>query len=193
MRKRIISIVLAVAMILCLIPIGVLAADDTTSTVNPATGRVQGPEGDVDVAVMVYGDVITNYLNNHSDSTIDQLVAAVSDYAKNLAGGVDAPKVEMYLVNPKTNEEYKLTEQSVKEAAFLSSFTYEAEGIFGFSETIYNWISNLIGWWFEDDDELESLYRIYTAPKVPEGDYQLEIRNVEVRRYDFTRLYPHFL
>ena len=43
MRKRIISIVLAVAMILCLIPIGVLAADGD-STVNPATGREQGPE-----------------------------------------------------------------------------------------------------------------------------------------------------
>ena len=39
MRKRIISIVLAVAMILCLVPFGVMAADDTTSNVNPATGR----------------------------------------------------------------------------------------------------------------------------------------------------------
>ena len=58
MRKRIISIVLAVAMILCLIPIGVLAADGD-STVNPATGREQGPAGDVPVAVMVYGDNIT--------------------------------------------------------------------------------------------------------------------------------------
>lgn len=40
MKKRLISILLAVAMILCLIPIGVMAADnDTASNVNPVTGR----------------------------------------------------------------------------------------------------------------------------------------------------------
>lgn len=182
MRKRIISIVLAVAMILCLVPFGVMAADnDAPSNVNPVTGREQGPAGDTDVAVMVYGDVMTNLVNSH-EGGFEAFTAALEGELKNLVGNQNVPKVEMYLVNDQ-GQEYKLTEQGVSDAAFLSSFKYEASGILGFSETIFEWLQALYGWLVEDLDELESLYRIYGAPNVPEGTYTLEIRNIEEEGY----------
>ena len=125
MRKRIISIVLAVAMILCLIPIGALAADGD-STVNPATGREQGPEGDVPVAVMVYGDNITK-LSTTPGLGFSDFVAAVKEEINAVAGNRNVPEVEMYLVN-KDDQEYKLTQENASETAFIASFKYRSEG-----------------------------------------------------------------
>ncbi len=176
MRKRIISIVLAVAMILCLIPIGVLAADDTTSNVNPATGREQGPEGDVPVAVMVYGDNITK-LSTTPGLGFSDFVAAVKEEIKNVAGNNNVPEVEMYLVN-KDGQEYKLTQENASETAFIASFKYRSEGDGGITGWFVDLVQSAYELLFNDFDQVESLYRIYGAKNVPEGEYTLEIRSI---------------
>lgn len=176
MRKRIISIVLAVAMILCLIPIGVLAADDTTSNVNPATGREQGPAGDVPVAVMVYGDNITK-LSTTPGLGFSDFIDAVKEEIKNVAGNNNVPEVEMYLVN-KDNQEYKLTQEDASETAFIASFKYRSEGDGGITGWFVDLVQSAYEWLFDDFDQVESLYRIYGAKNVPEGEYTLEIRSI---------------
>lgn len=175
MRKRIISIVLAVAMILCLIPIGVLAADGD-STVNPATGREQGPEGDVPVAVMVYGDNITK-LSTTPGLGFSDFVAAVKEEINAVAGNRNVPEVEMYLVN-KDDQEYKLTQENASETAFIASFKYRSEGDGGITGWFVDLVQSAYEWLFDDFDEVESLYRIYGAKNVPEGEYTLEIRSI---------------
>lgn len=176
MRKRIISIVLAVAMILCLIPIGVLAADDTTSNVNPATGREQGPAGDVPVAVMVYGDNITK-LSTTPGLGFSDFIDAVKEEIKNVAGNNNVPEVEMYLVN-KDDQEYKLTQEDASETAFIASFKYRSEGDGGITGWFVDLVQSAYEWLFDDFDQVESLYRIYGAKNVPEGEYTLEIRSI---------------
>ena len=175
MRKRIISIVLAVAMILCLIPIGVLAADGD-STVNPATGREQGPAGDVPVAVMVYGDNITK-LSTTPGLGFSDFIDAVKEEIKNVAGNNNVPEVEMYLVN-KDGQEYKLTQEDASETAFIASFKYRSEGDGGITGWFVDLVQSAYEWLFDDFDQVESLYRIYGAKNVPEGEYTLEIRSI---------------
>ena len=175
MRKRIISIVLAVAMILCLIPIGVLAADGD-STVNPATGREQGPEGDVPVAVMVYGDNITK-LSTTPGLGFSDFIDAVKEEIKNVAGNNNVPEVEMYLVN-KDGQEYKLTQENASETAFIASFKYRSEGDGGITGWFVDLVQSAYELLFNDFDQVESLYRIYGAKNVPEGEYTLEIRSI---------------
>ncbi len=175
MRKRIISIVLAVAMILCLIPIGVLAADGD-STVNPATGREQGPAGDVPVAVMVYGDNITK-LSTTPGLGFSDFVKAVKEEIKNVAGNNNVPEVEMYLVN-KDGQEYKLTQENASETAFIASFKYRSEGDGGITGWFVDLVQSAYELLFNDFDQVESLYRIYGAKNVPEGEYTLEIRSI---------------
>ena len=176
MRKRIISIVLAVAMILCLVPFGVMAADDTTSNVNPATGREQGPAGDVPVAVMVYGDNITK-LSTTPGLGFSDFIDAVKEEIKNVAGNNNVPEVEMYLVN-KDNQEYKLTQEDASETAFIASFKYRSEGDGGITGWFVDLVQSAYEWLFDDFDQVESLYRIYGAKNVPEGEYTLEIRSI---------------
>ena len=176
MRKRIISIVLAVAMILCLVPFGVMAADDTTSNVNPATGREQGPAGDVPVAVMVYGDNITK-LSTTPGLGFSDFIDAVKEEIKNVAGNNNVPEVEMYLVN-KDGQEYKLTQEDASETAFIASFKYRSEGDGGITGWFVDLVQSAYEWLFGDFDQVESLYRIYGAKNVPEGEYTLEIRSI---------------
>ena len=176
MRKRIISIVLAVAMILCLVPFGVMAADDTTSNVNPATGREQGPAGDVPVAVMVYGDNITK-LSTTPGLGFSDFIDAVKEEIKNVAGNNNVPEVEMYLVN-KDDQEYKLTQEDASETAFIASFKYRSEGDGGITGWFVDLVQSAYEWLFDDFDQVESLYRIYGAKNVPEGEYTLEIRSI---------------
>ena len=176
MKKKLISLILAVAMILCLVPIGVLAADGD-STVNPATGRAPGPVGDVPVAVMVYGDNITK-LSTTPGVGFSDFLDAVKEEIKAVAGNNNVPEVEMYLVN-KDDQEYKLTEEDASETAFIASFKYRSEGDGGITGWFVDLVQSAYEWLFDDFDQVESLYRIYGAKNVPEGEYTLEIRNIE--------------
>ena len=56
MRKRIISIVLAVAMILCLVPFGVMAADDEIAATAVSICRLSGIDIPNDIAVIGVDD-----------------------------------------------------------------------------------------------------------------------------------------
>lgn len=181
MKKRILSILLAVAMILCIIPLGVMAADDTTGNVNPATGREPGPAGSEDVAVMLYGNTISELALGH-EGGFDAFLTALKAEAQDLIGNEEVPHAEMYLVNSQ-NQEYKLTENAVYDASLMSSFNYTADGILGFSETVFKWLQGAFGWAIQNVDSLQSLYRIYGATNVPEGTYTLEIRSLDEDGY----------
>ena len=75
--KKTISLLLAVVMVFSLFPIGVLAADgDDVSNVNPVTGREQGPKGDQKVAMMLYGESISDAVMK-SNYDIDDFWAAL--------------------------------------------------------------------------------------------------------------------
>ena len=180
MKKKLISLILAVAMILCLVPIGVMAAEGTGS-VNPSTGREQGPKGDEDVAVMVYGNTLTELALGH-EGGFDAFLTALKAEAQDLLGNEEVPHAEMYLVNDQ-NQEYKLTENAVYDASLMSSFNYTADGILGFSETVFKWLQGAFGWAIQGLDSLQSLYRIYGATDVPKGTYTLEIRSLDKEGY----------
>lgn len=88
----------------------------------------------------------------------------------------------MYLVNDQ-NQEYKLTKDAVPDAAFLSSFKYRAYGLIGYSEYIYSWIQGIWQWLVSDGETYGEFYRIYGATNVPEGDYTLEVRQINGEGY----------
>ena len=151
MRKRIISIVLAVAMILCLVPFGVMAAEnDTSPNVAPAVdvnsdiapaeeSDVTAPaaNGSIDVGVMVYGDSMTDLVFGHNpNSGFDHFLTILKREVQDLLSNHETPHPELYLVNMQ-GKEYKLTENAVYDQGFFPSFNYTADGIFGFSETVF--------------------------------------------------------
>ena len=188
MRKRILSIVLAVAMILCLVPFGVMAAEnDTSSNVAPAvdvnSDTAPAANGSVDVAVMVYGDAMTDFALGHNESSgFDSFLTLLKAEAKILLSNTEVPRPELYLVNSR-GQEYKLTENAIYDASLASSFNYTADGILGFSETVFKWLQGAFGWVVQDVDSLQSLYRIYGAKDVPYGWYTLEVRSLDEDGY----------
>lgn len=197
MRKRIISIVLAVAMVLCLVPFGVMAADnDASSNVAPAVdvnsdiapaeeSDVTAPSanGSIDVGVMVYSDSMTDLVFGHNpNSGFDHFLTILKREVQDLLSNHETPHPELYLVNMQ-GKEYKLTENAVYDQGFFPSFNYTADGIFGFSETVFKWLQGAFGWIMQDVGPLESLYRFYGAKDIPYGPYYLEIRGLDEDGY----------
>lgn len=182
MKKKVISLLLAVVLLLG-IPLSVSAAliPEESHDYNTVTGREIGPAGSEDVAVVVYGNTMTDLVMSHTGG-FDAFLQALQAETQDLLANEEVPHVEMYLVNDK-NQEYKLTENAVYDAALLSSFNYTANGILGFSETIFKWLQGAFGWAVQNIDGLQSLYRIYGATNVPEGTYTLEVRSLDKDGY----------
>ncbi|MGX8688979.1 MAG: hypothetical protein ACSW8K_14415, partial [bacterium] len=153
--------------------------------VNEATGRVQGPEGDEDVAVMVYGAAMTEALNRASYSFSD-FVAALKGEVQGVLADEKLPEMELYLVNS-NNEEYRLTVNAVSDAAMISSFDVRGKNlgkIIEYLADLNQWIYEMI---FDGVDSDSELYKIYGAENVPEGDYTLEIRKISGDGYTMYR------
>lgn len=146
-------------------------AEESTGTVNETTGREAGPAGNRQVAVMVYGESITE-IATRKNYTFRDFQAALKRELQGVLASEKPPDVEMYLVNDQ-NQEYKLTKDAVPDAAFLSSFKYRAYGLIGYSEYIYSWIQGICQWLVSDGETYGEFYRIYGATNVPEGDYTL--------------------
>lgn len=106
MKKRLISLFLALVMVLSLFPMAAFAADGGDSSVNPATGREAGPAGNRKVAMMLYGKTISDAVMK-SNYDIDDFWAALKAEAQGVLGSEKIPEVEVYLVNDQ-NQEYKL-------------------------------------------------------------------------------------
>ena len=97
MKKKWISILLAVLMVVSLLPLSALAAEGENSNVNPSTGRAPGPKGDSDVALMVYGEMISDAVVR-SDYDIDAFWTALQAGAQDaLANGNLQALTEMIL------------------------------------------------------------------------------------------------
>ncbi|MBQ6785730.1 MAG: hypothetical protein IJO82_07990 [Clostridia bacterium] len=104
-------------------------------------------------------------------------INAVEAEIEAVAGNLNVPEVEMYLVN-KDDQEYKLTQENASETAFIASFKYRSEGDGGITGWFVDLVQSAYEWLFDDFDQVESLYRIYGAKNVPEGEYTLEIRSI---------------
>lgn len=175
--KKTISLLLALVMVFSLFPIGVLAADgEDASNINPVTGREAGPKGSEDVAVMVYGQSMADAVMK-STYNFQDFVAALKSELQGILANEKLPEVEMYLVNDQ-NQEYKLELNAVKDAAFLSSFQFRADGILSWLDDIFKWLQDGFGWLISGIDTVGEFYKIYGAKNVPEGNYTLEVRKI---------------
>jgi len=74
---------------------------------------------------------------NRTKYSFSNFVAALKAEVQGALVNEKLSDVEMYLVNDH-NEEFLLSQDAVEDAAFLSSFKYEAYGILGWTEYVYN-------------------------------------------------------
>lgn len=206
MKRKMISFLLVFVMLLSLFPMAALAYEteenEETVTVSEeaavpeetivvlqsdadaANGEnpeiVTGSKGE-NVAVMVYGKAISEAVFK-SDYNFDNFLSALESELQGVLANEKIPHVELYLVSD-SGAEYKLTENAVKDAAFLSSFKYEADGILGWSDDVFKFLQDVFGWMISGVDTIGELYRIYGATNVPKGSYTLEVRQIDGEGY----------
>ena len=176
MKKKLISLLLVLTMVLSLLPIAALAADGDASTVNPDTGRETGPAGSRKVALMVYGEAISDAIMK-SGYDIDDFWAALKAEMQGVLANEKIPEVEVYLVNDQ-NQEYRLSPSDGTGASMVNSFRLHSSGLLGWLEYVFDWLTDFYDWVLGSVPTLGQLYKIYRADNVPEGDYTLEIRKI---------------
>ena len=91
MKKKLISLLLVLALVLSAFPAVVFAADEE-SNVNPATGREPGPAGNQKVALMVYGETISDAIMK-SGYDIDDFWAALKSEAQGILANEKLPEL----------------------------------------------------------------------------------------------------
>lgn len=161
------------------------ALTEEEKVVNEATGRVQGPEGNQDVAVVVYGKTMAEALLGITGD-FEDFAQALKSELQGVLANEKLPDVELYLVNS-NNEEYRLTKNAASEAALISSFDIKGENLGKIIEYLADfcqWIYEMI---FDGVDTIGQFYKIYGAENVPEGDYTLEIRRINGDGYTMYR------
>ena len=185
MKKRSISLFLALVMVLSLFPMAAFAADGGDSSVNPATGREAGPAGNRKVAMMLYGKTISDAVMK-SNYDIDDFWAALKAEAQGVLGSEKIPEVEVYLVNDQ-NQEYKLEPSDGRGASMVNSFRLSTGGILALLDDVFDWLTDFYDWVLGDMPTVGQLYKIYRVDNVPEGDYTLEVRSLDRDGYTFLR------
>ena len=183
MKKRWISLLLVFVMMLSLLPFGVLADTETPGVVpgpgsddsgmNQTGGEPgaevfpggtgtweQGPKGNRDVAVIVYGQAVSRAIAGKNGAVTTFINALKNSLQGILAGGEPIPDVEMYLYNNR-KEFYKLTPNAVKDAAFLSSFRMKGDGIGKVASKLFKWLEDGFGWLVSGVDTPGDFYKIY--------------------------------
>lgn len=142
MRKKLISLLLVLAMVLTMLPIAAFAADEPAepSNVNPATGREAGPEGNRKVAMMLYGKTISDAVMN-SNYDIDAFWAALKSEAQGVLANEKIPEAEVYLVNDQ-NQEYRLEPSDGRGASMVNSFRLRTGGILAWLDDVFDWLTD---------------------------------------------------
>ena len=180
MNKKLISLLLVIVMMLSLMPLGVLAAEDSpaeATTFNEVTGREPGPKGDEDVAVLIYGKAMSDAIAKKT-GLVETFINTLKGSLSGILAGEKLPEVELYLVNDQ-DQEYKLSPESKpNNSAFLSSFRMETSGVLGWLDDVFGWLQKGLGWLISDVDTIGDFYKIYGAKNVPQGNYTLEIRKI---------------
>lgn len=177
-------------MVMLMLPFTVYAeetAAEPENNINEATGCEAGAPGDEDVAVIVYGKSMTEAIAE-SNYDFGKFQAALKRELQGVLANEKLPEAEMYLVNDQ-NREYKLTKNAVSDAAFLSSFKYEASGLAKWTQYIFKWIQDAFGWAISSVDTIGEFYCIYGATNVPEGDYTFEVRSINGDGYTLSEPY----
>ena len=175
MKKKLISLLLVLALVLSAFPAVVFAADEE-SNVNPATGREPGPAGNQKVALMVYGETISDAIMK-SGYDIDDFWAALKSEAQGILANEKLPELEVYLVNDQ-NQEYRLSPSDGTGASMVNSFRLRSSGLLGWLEYVFDWLTDFYDWILGDVPTFGQLYKIYRVDNVPSGDYTLEVRKI---------------
>ena len=177
-KKRWISLLLVLVMVLGMFPMAALAADgdDAASNVNPVTGREPGPKGNRDVALLVYGESISDAVMK-SGYDIDDFWAALKSELQGVLSNEKLPEAEVYLVNDQ-NQEYKLEPSDGRGASMVQSFQLRTGGILAWLDDVFDWVKNLYNWVMGDVPTAGQFYKIYRVDDIPEGDYTLEVRSI---------------
>lgn len=183
MKKRWISLLLAVVMVLSLFPMAAFAAEGDDANVNPATGREAGPAGNRKVAMMLYGKTISDAVMR-SNYDIDDFWAALKSEAQGVLANEKIPEAEVYLVNDQ-NQEYRLEPSDGRGASLVNSFRLRTGGILAWLDDVFDWLTDFYDWVLGDVPTVGQLYKIYRADNVPEGDYTLEVRSLDRDGYTF--------
>lgn len=177
MSKKSVSLLLVVVMVLGLFSITALAKKSNDSIATKVeTLSSASSNGTADAVVMVYGKAIADAIYK-TDKSFDGFVAALKSELQSILAGEKLPELEMYLVSADGNE-YRLTENAVKNPSFLSSLHYHSSSSIGSPETIVNFIKSLFGWLANDLDKNGMFYRSYGVKDIPQGDYTLEVRSI---------------
>ena len=181
MKKKLISLLLVLAMVLSVFPVAALAADGDVapaeaSGVNPDTGREPGPKGNRDVALLVYGESISDAIMK-SGYDIDDFWAALKSEAQGVLANEKLPELEVYLVNDQ-NQEYRLSPSDGRGASMINSFRLRTGGILAWLDDVFDWLTDFYDWIIGDVPTFGQLYKIYRVDDVPEGDYNLEVRRI---------------
>ena len=176
MRKRLLSILLVVAMVCTLLPMAVFAAD---------TGAA--PAGSATVAVPVYGKFIADIIN---DPTLDlqKLSQKLKTAAQDVLAGAKIPDVDMVLVSD-DGYEYPLVNNGASDANFLTSLSLEATGMASMGADAFKTVQDFVGKiiqampGMDTLDSLNQFYKLYGAENVPAGEYTLKVKAIRTDGY----------
>ena len=179
MNKKLISLLLVFVMVFSLLPMAAFAEGtaEEPSNVNPNTGREPGPQGNRKVALMVYGESISDAIMK-SNYDIDDFWAALKSEAQGVLANEKLPELEVYLVNDQ-NQEYRLSPSDGRGASMINSFRLRSSGLLGWLEYVFDWLTDFYDWILGDVPTFGQLYKIYRVDNVPEGDYTLEVRKID--------------
>ena len=179
MRKRVMSLLLALVMVCSLLPMASFAADADTA-----------PVGDEDVAVLVYGKLISDLVNKDID--LETLVNIVKNAAQDALAGAKIPDVDMVLVSD-AGYEYPLVKGGVEGASFSTSFSFEADGMLSLGADVFKFVQDAFGKALDGlitasgmkdgIDRFNQLFKVYGASNVPAGHYVLKVRHINADGY----------
>ncbi len=176
MRKKLISLLLVLAMVCSLAPMAVFAADTDAA-----------PVGDASVAVPVYGKFIADIIN---DPTLDlqKLAQKLKTAAQDMIAGAKVPDVDMVLVSA-DGYEYPLVNNGASDANFLTSLSLEATGMASLGADGFKKLQDLVGKaiqampGMDTLDTLNQFYKVYGAENVPAGTYTLKVKAIHTDGY----------
>ena len=169
--RKVLSLILALAMILTLAPLAVFAEDDEMEK----TGEV---------AAVVYGPTFTKLLRSGTTQSVTGILSELAEAAtKAKEDGTAIPEVEIVLTNKETGEEYVM--QKSETASFADSLGFQLTSGFGAS-IISSILNNLLTGSSADTIAKAGrgyAFEVYSTGQIPEGTYSAYIKEIKGEGY----------
>ena len=167
MNKKLISMVIVLAMVLTLLPVTVLADDGEKAV------------------VIVYGEALSEAILDNRGSSLDTFKQALTKITTNELSGVPLPEAGLYLVSrDRPGVEYKLEKNAVSNASVFSSFRLSgSNGFWDFMMDVANFIKGAFSWAISFIPTIGQEYAIYGNNHVPQGNYDLVVRTLSGDSY----------